>query len=87
MEISSPLSDDDFKDLMSPDSNQEVTNDKTETQRQRPRPWLELEMGAKMVDKRFSRIGTFFHNRKSAVAPTLNRFDGIRFHLKKRGKS
>ena len=52
----------------------------------RPRPWLDKsEDMVNKVDKRLSRIGAFFASRRSTAAPTLNRFDGIRFHLKKRG--
>ena len=91
LEISSPLSDDDLKSMLHlkcpPDTNG-VTNGTTgEMKHLRPRPWLDKsEDMLNKVDKRLSRIGAFFaSSRRSTTAPTLNRFDGIRFHLKKRG--
>ena len=89
LEISAPISDDDLKCLIKEEASQQANNVTDQLNRPRPRPWLEKSEVSEMIrkaEKRFSRIGTFVHNRRSEAAPTLNRFDGIRFHLKKRGK-
>ena len=89
LEISSPLSDDSLRDLLDPESATQTNHTSVESERRRPRPWLEKPDTSDMIrkaEKRFSRIGAFVYNRRSEAAPTLNRFDGIRFHLKKRGK-
>ncbi|XP_045185027.2 uncharacterized protein LOC123543029 [Mercenaria mercenaria] len=76
LEISAPLSDNEMEELL---------KDGT-IQKPKQHPWVEKATmhGLRSAEVRFSAISSFVTKRKSSV-PTLNRFDGIRFHIKKRG--
>ncbi|XP_060568420.1 uncharacterized protein LOC132727023 [Ruditapes philippinarum] len=77
LEISAPLSDHEMDELL---------KDGT-IEKPRQHPWVESATmkGLRNAEVRFSAaISSFVSKRKSSV-PTLSRFDGIRFHIKKRG--
>ncbi|KAL4238205.1 Two pore calcium channel protein 1-like [Mactra antiquata] len=76
LEISAPLSDTEMQELLQ-DSGEE---------RPQEHPWIQKSTlrGFRNADLRFSGITSLVNKRKSSM-PTLNRFDGIRFHIKKSG--
>ncbi|KAH3844389.1 uncharacterized protein LOC127873579 [Dreissena polymorpha] len=76
LEISQPLSDEQMKEWMrGHDVKAPLVH-----------PWIEKATlrGIRHAEARFSTFSSYVHKRKSSV-PTLNRFDGIRFHIKKKG--
>ncbi|XP_052766149.1 uncharacterized protein LOC128207337 [Mya arenaria] len=76
LEISQPMSDEQMSELM------EGNNIKLPP----VHPWIEKSTprGFRNAEIRFSTFSSYVNKRKSSI-PTLNKFDGIRFHIKKKG--
>ena len=81
LEISEPMTDNQLRELLKGDNSaQHATGSR--------QGWIESSKafpGLRRAEKRFSQISSYVMKRKSSIAPSLNRFDGIRFHIKKRG--
>lgn len=76
LEISAPISDQEMDNIM---KNSGI-------QKPQQHPWIEKATlrGIRHAEIRFSRFNSYVNRRKSSM-PSLNRFDGIRFHIKKKG--